>query len=81
MENFIFLCSGESYLDQQFGVIPNMCITFGIAGKNYMKNSKVLSWDIWVVKFSCDQAIKAIGLILPHNIFGITIKFFSSVAN
>ena len=37
---------------------------------------EILYWDIWVLKFSYDQIIKAIGLILQHNLFGVTIKLF-----
>ena len=33
-----------------------------------------------IFEFLCDQNIDAIDLVLQHNIFGVTIKFFSSVA-
>ena len=40
------------------------------------RNRKILSWDIWVLRISCDQVIKAIGLILPYGIFVVPIIFF-----
>ena len=60
----------------------NTSITFGIGGRNAMK--KQCYEDVILrylsLKFSWDQIIKAIGLILRHNMFGVPIKFFYSVA-
>ena len=60
----------------------NTSITFSIGGRNAMK--KQCYEDVILrylsLKFSWDQIIKAIGLILRHNMFGVPIKFFYSVA-
>ena len=60
----------------------NTSITFGIGGRNAMKKQcyENVILRYLSLKFSWNQIIKAIGLILRHNMFGVPIKFFYSVA-
>ena len=56
----------SSYLAGQFSLILIATRVFLLTQEVKMqwKSGKILSWDIWVLKFSCDRIIKTIGLIL-----------------
>ena len=60
----------------------NTSITFGIGGRNAIKKQCYENFILIYLSltFSCDQIIKAIGLILWHNMFGLPINLFYSAA-
>ena len=54
----------------------NTGITFGTGGQNAMKNQWSFILRYFSLKFSCEEIIKAIGLILWCNMFAVTLVFF-----
>ena len=62
----------SSYLAEQFGFIP----IASTGGQNAMKKQENYILRYLHSKFLCNQIIKTIGLILQHNVFGVTTVLF-----
>ena len=68
----------SSYLAEQFGVIPIATRVFLFWHRRLKRYEKAVKFypEIFNLKFSCDEIIKTIGLILRCKMFGVTIVFF-----
>ena len=73
-ENFpVTYLKSNSYLN-----VVSYCVSRKLISLSHLRNGKFLTLfypEIYRSKFLCDQIIKAIGLILRHNMFGVPIIF------
>ena len=69
----------RSYLAEQFDIIPTAKQVLLLALEVKIEKAIKFILRCLSLKFLCVQIIKAIGLILLHNMFDVPIKFFFMV--